>query len=515
MRNQPQADVCLVLEGTYPYVSGGVSMWTHHLIQAQSHLSFELVCLVPERAELTRRYQVPPNVIGITNIPVGALSAGDRRLARTTPGATRALFERLERPLLQLQAGGGLAEVAAILHELSPFRPRLGRRVLLNSPEAWELILRMYRGTHPESAFLDYFWSWRAILGGIFSMLLAPLPSARLYHAVSTGYAGLYAARAHLQTGRPALLTEHGIYTNERHIEIAMADWLYHPAESGLTLEKSPRDLRIMWFRAFAAYSRACYQAASRIITLHSANQSFQIADGAPPEKLTIIPNGIDYSRYSALVKEREEHPLAIALIGRVVPIKDVKTFIRAVAIVRELVSEVRALVLGPADEDPQYLAECQALVSHLGLESSVEFTGPVSVAEYLPRLDVAVLTSISEAQPLVILEAGAAGVPCVATDVGACREMIYGGPHEDPALGAGGEVTPLANPTATAHAVSRLLLDRDYWERASRAMRERVRLYYDKRALDRSYRDLYEHWCAVPDQAPAEVLPIPRKDVA
>jgi polysaccharide biosynthesis protein PelF len=510
MKNARPADVCLVLEGTYPYVAGGVSMWTHHLILAQAHLSFELVCLVPEASELKPRYEVPPNVNAITNVRVGSLPAGDRH-----PGGLKEICHRLEEPLLRLENGGGLAEVSAILDKLRSFSSRLGRRSLLNSPEAWELVLRMYNATHPESPFLDYFWSWRAILGGIYSMLLAPLPPARVYHAISTGYAGLYAARAHLETGRPVLLTEHGIYTNERRIEIAMADWLYQPTESGLTLEQSPRDLRLMWFHACAAYSRACYQAACRIVTLHSGNQSFQLADGAPAEKLAIIPNGIDYGRFAALVDRREEHPPAIALIGRVVPIKDVKTFIRAAAVVRELVPEVHAFVLGPADEDPPYLDECRALVSYLGLENCVEFTGPVSLPDYLPRLDALVLTSISEAQPLVILEAGAAGVPSVATDVGACREMIYGSPQEDPPLGVGGEVTPLANPTATAHAVARLLLDRDYWERASRAIRERVRLQYNKPALDRSYRELYEHWCAAPDYRALEAMSILGKDAA
>src|SRR5271166_2150226 len=128
MRIESQADVCLVLEGTYPYVSGGVSMWTHHLIQAQSHLTFRLVCLVPERAELTLRYELPRNVISTTNIRVGSLPAGDRQPGGRKLRGSKALCERLQGPLLQLQAGGGLPEVAAIFGELLRFGPRLGRR---------------------------------------------------------------------------------------------------------------------------------------------------------------------------------------------------------------------------------------------------------------------------------------------------------------------------------------------------------------------------------------------------
>ena len=60
-------------------------------------------------------------------------------------------------------------------------------------------------------------------------------------------------------------------------------------------------------------------------------------------------------------------------------------------------------------------------------------------------------LTSISEAQPLVILEAGAAGVPTVATDVGACREMIEGPQSEVPPLGPGGAIVGLLIPSGAS----------------------------------------------------------------
>lgn len=487
-----QVDVCLILEGTYPYVSGGVSTWTHDLLRAQSDLTFHLVCLLPQHADLTLRYKLPENVLGITHIVVGGLPKGAARL-----GEAKGLLKRLEDPLLKLTAGGSLADVAEVLAELRPLRARLGSEVLLNSPEAWDLLLRMYRSTHGESAFLDYFWTWRTILGGLYSILLAEIPDARVYHAVSTGYAGLFAACARLKTGRPVLLTEHGIYTNERRIEIAMADWLYHASATGLQIEKPARDLKDMWVDTFISYSHASYEAASRILTLYCGNQQYQVEDGAQPEKLGVIPNGIDFERYSAAALNRGAHPPTVALIGRVVPIKDVKTYIRAIAIVRDAVPDVQALLLGPTDEDPRYFAECQNLVHHLGLQNYFTFAGPVQVADYLGRLDAVVLTSISEAQPLVILEAGAAGVPSVVTDVGACREMIYGDRREKELLGAGGEVTPLANPTATAHALVRLLTDPAHWDRSSRAIRERVRKYYDKPALDCAYRELYEHWGA------------------
>ena len=50
------ADVCLILEGTYPYVTGGVSVWTDDLIRAQSHLTFHLVTLLAPGADRTLRF---------------------------------------------------------------------------------------------------------------------------------------------------------------------------------------------------------------------------------------------------------------------------------------------------------------------------------------------------------------------------------------------------------------------------------------------------------------------------
>jgi glycosyltransferase involved in cell wall biosynthesis len=189
-----------------------------------------------------------------------------------------------------------------------------------------------------------------------------------------------------------------------------------------------------------------------------------------------------------------------VALIGRVVPIKDVKTYIRAAALLRDLVPGVRVLLLGPTDEDPEYFRECEEMVSHLGLSDTFEFTGRVKLHDYLGRVDVIALTSISEAQPLVLLEAGAASVPSVATDVGSCRDIILGRADEEPSLGPGGFVTPLSNPLATAKGLADLLIDPELRKRCGEAIRRRTEKYYNKRVVDQLYRALYEEHLAMPD---------------
>lgn len=492
------ADVCLVLEGTYPFVAGGVSAWTHQLIQAHSDLSFHLVCLMPPGADQVRRYELPGNVVGMEVVTVQELAPG-RRHARGLAG----FLGQLEEPLSLFDDARGDEGLESLLKALEgqPVE-RLGAETLLNSRPAWQILLRRYEARYPDASFLDFFWSWRALMGGLFSVLLAPMPRAAVYHAVSTGYAGLFLARARQQTGRPALLTEHGIYTNERRIEIALADWLYEVPESGMSVEERPSQLREMWVNTFLSYSRCTYAAADEIITLFEGNQAFQLQDNAPEEKLRVIPNGVDPTRFAQL--ESRPHPPTMALIGRVVPIKDIKTFLRAVAMVRDRIPDARALVMGPTDEDPEYFQECQDMVAYLGVGDAVTFTGGVRLEDYLPEVDVIVLTSISEGQPLVILEAGSAGIPTVATDVGACRDIIEGDGREaeDP-LPPGGVITPLSNPSATADGVANLLQDRARYQQCSQAIRERIRRHYDKRDLDAVYRQLYDHYRMAPGRGP------------
>jgi polysaccharide biosynthesis protein PelF len=103
-------------------------------------------------------------------------------------------------------------------------------------------------------------------------------------------------------------------------------------------------------------------------------------------------------------------------------------------------------------------------------------------------------LTSISEAQPLAILEAFAAGVPCVTTDVGACREQIEGHSEDDRDLGLAGRIAPFADARALGSAALELLSDVDAWKRCQRAGLQRVRRFYAEATMLEQYRDVYQH---------------------
>ncbi len=492
--NDAISDVCIIVEGCYPYVPGGVSAWIDWLIKTQPDTSFSIVTLWPRPTTQAPRYQLPANVMSFQHLYLQDF--GERPVIRQRrPADTDAFADALA----GLINHGGAAQLASVMATFKAISGTVEPQVMFNSPVAWEIVRRMYDATMPYASFLDYFWAWRALLGGLFATLEFELPKARVYHTISTGYAGVLAARAAIETGRPAVLTEHGIYTNERRIELLMADWLADTVEKGHALHDPRLDLRDMWIHAFEAYARTCYEACGDVVTLYEDNQRAQRVLGATEPKLLVIANGIDLERFSNIKAAGDDVPPTMALIGRVVPIKDVKSFITAAHALKQRIPNARALILGPTDEDPEYFAECEQLVADLELRATVEFTGTVNILDYMSRIHVCVLTSLSESQPLVVLEAGAAGIPFVATNVGSCREIIEGRADEQPALGPGGIVTDLVAPIQIADAVAKLLADPALRHKYGEALRARVSQTYTSMQAVAAYTHLYGRLIAQP----------------
>jgi glycosyltransferase involved in cell wall biosynthesis len=478
------ADICLIAEGCYPYVSGGVSTWIDWLIRSHPELTFTVLAILPSTPTSEPRYARPDNLLAVEHVRLDDNHLGRRHdWPAATPEHTGDLIG-------QLLTEGDTAQLSELMTLLGPPGRRVSLDTMLNSPEAWQTMCHHY-SSMAHASFLGYFWAWRTLVGGLFRVLTCPLPAARIYHAVSTGYAGLIGARASIETGRATLITEHGIYSNERRIEILMADWISNSIDNGLDLSDDRKDIRELWARSFESFARVAYRAATEIVALYEANQTFQLALGAGASKLSVIPNGVDAERFGRIKPISHDRP-TIAFIGRVTPIKDVQTFIDVAERLRDRFPDLQALVIGPMDEDPDYAQSCIAEVNRRQLADTISFTGPVNVVDYLGRIDVLVLTSISEALPLVILEAGAAGVPCVATDVGACREILEGHADDEGAIGPGGMVAPVGANDEIAEAIALLLADPQRLRAYGEHLQDRVRKYYRSEAVAEAYGALY-----------------------
>ena len=212
-------------------------------------------------------------------------------------------------------------------------------------------------------------------------------------------------------------MTEHGIYTREREEEIIRADWVVP-------------SFKDRWIRFFYLLSEEIYRRAFRVTSLFHNARKTQVYMGCDADKCLVIPNGIQFDRFKDIPLKPDDGWVDIGAVVRLAPIKDVKTMIYAFFELHERLPKVRLHIMGGVD-DEEYGAECHALVDTLGVRDLI-FTGRVNVVEYMEKLDFTILTSISEGQPLSVLESLAARRPCVTTEVGCCRELLEGAPGDD-----------------------------------------------------------------------------------
>ena len=244
----------------------------------------------------------------------------------------------------------------------------------------------------------------------------------------------------------------------------------------------------------FQGLGRIAYASADQIIALYEGSRRRQIQDGADPVRTRVIPNGVDLDRFAAIRAARRRTPAPVlGFLGRLVPIKDVKCFVRAMKAVVTRYPDAQGWVVGPASEDPSYARECAELAAAIGLEGRLRFTGYRPAEEVLPHLGLLVLTSISEGLPLVVLEAFASGLPVLTTDVGACRELVEGRTPDERERGAAGAVVPIADPEAVARAALALLRDPARWRSAQHAAVGRVETHYTEARVFETYRRLYQ----------------------
>ena len=153
---------------------------------------------------------------------------------------------------------------------------------------------------------------------------------------------------------------------------------------------------------------------------------------------------------------------------------------LKAIARLAPAHPRLRLVAVGHGPEE----GRIRALAAELGISDRVVFTGlRDDVAEILPGFDVSCLSSVHEGAPLAVLESMAAGVPMVATDVGALRDLV--------ADAGEGYIVPPGDPVALADRLAALLSDRSLREEMGRRARARAEREFSIERTVQGYQDL------------------------
>ena len=462
--------ICIIAEGCYPYVVGGVSGWVHNMIKTFPEQEFILLTIIANR-DLSGRfaYELPENVTEVYELYLEDAdwrSVNKRHKTRLNQKEYHALRSLILNHEVEWD-------------EMFDFfrNHQISINQLLMGEDFYHAVLDCYNLQYPDIVFSDFLWTMRSMYLPLFLAMSMEIPKADVYHAVATGYAGILGCMGkHFHNGQ-LIISEHGIYTREREEELIKAEWVQ-------------RLYKKIWIRQFKKMSQVAYEKADVVTSLYQHAKELQIELGCPKEKIAITPNGIEYKKMENLqgIQPENEGFIHIGAILRVTPIKDVKTMIQAFAYAKRRCPQLKLWIMGPYDEDPEYAAECFKMVETMRIPD-VEFTGRIQVTDYLGWMDMTILTSISEGQPLTILESFAARVPVIATDVGNCKGLLYG---EDDEFGNAGILTHIMNIEEISHAMVYLAQNPEMRRQMGEVGYQRLMRKYKIEDMKKTYEKIY-----------------------
>ena len=272
--------ICVILEGCYPYVTGGVSSWIHEYIQAMPQHEFVLWTVGADSAMQGQfKYALPENVVEVHEVflqdALKLSSRGQQYRFSAQELQTLHDFINCTRPdwetLFRMYADEGISPLSFLMSEAF-----------------LDILTGICREEYRYTAFSDFFHTVRSMFLPVLYILHTEIPKADVYHAIATGYSGILARLGSYRYHVPYLLTEHGIYTREREEEIIRAQWVL-PA------------FKKYWVRFFYMLSAGAYERAAMISSLYGGARRIQIELGCSPERCVQIVNGVHCSRFRSI----------------------------------------------------------------------------------------------------------------------------------------------------------------------------------------------------------------------
>jgi glycosyltransferase involved in cell wall biosynthesis len=224
-----------------------------------------------------------------------------------------------------------------------------------------------------------------------------------------------------------------------------------------------------------------------------SVRQALVQNEGIPARRVETIYNGVDLSPYAGVpdLTDRAEarremglgdNDLGIIQVARLNFMKDHATAVRTMARLATGCPETRLILVGDGEER----GSIEALVGQLGLGDRVQLLGTRNDVPRLVRAaDLFLLTSVSEGIPLTVIEAMAAGLPVVSTDVGGLREVVE--------VGRTALLAPAGDDQALAGAILRLAGDPGRRAAMGAAGRLRAWARFSEDRMVDDYNRLYE----------------------
>ena len=435
----------LVTEGTYPYAVGGVSSWCHALLSGLPGIDWNILPVLAGRRHQRPAFKLPDNAKLLRSIDLWSETHAPRRLRPRKAANYGSLPAELLRGLMPWQGDLEGLTAALVRCRQSPesIRPEFRGR------DSWETFVgeldQLLLESHQESAPAPIYDAIEAArlyqaLYWVARTAAVPTPPCDLLHVTAAGWAGIPAIIHKALHGTPLLLTEHGVYVREAYLA-SVREAASRPGHGHI----SPR--------LALGLTRAAYAAADVVAPVTEANAEWERGLGVDPAKIRVIPTGIDLpEKWTAPPNVQR-----VIAVGRLDPLKDIQTMLLVAREVTRQLPDARFECWGPPTLGQELYAEaCMEMHRQLDLGDRFRFMGGTADPHGAMRGgDLVLMTSISEAMPMTLLEAMGQARPIVATSVGGVASVIRGcgltAPPGDVHELATAVITLLRNPALAA----------------------------------------------------------------
>lgn len=250
--------------------------------------------------------------------------------------------------------------------------------------------------------------------------------------------------------------------------------------------------------RVNAAVERISLLGVARLIPVSRSLEQYLLDAGWDAARIRMVPNGVPSSAEPLPARPMPAGEWTIGTVALFRPRKGIEILIEAIAALRARERRVRLQAIGPF-ETAAYETQVRELALRLGVGDAVRWTGFTSnVGEALAALDVFVLPSLyGEGMPMVVLEAMAAGVPVIGTQVEGIPEVV-----ED---GRTGLLAPPGDAAALARRIEELMDGRHDWQALRTAARERQAQHYSDASMAAGVAAVYREVLGLGDEGAAD----------
>ena len=503
-----EVDIAVVMESTYPFTAGDTAVSVQNIIRHNPDLTFGVIHIADDsNAPAKSMFELPANVKWVDVIYLESPEVSEKFSGLVSLPVTdeqaREVLDAIESSVT------GNHEPMHALYE-NAINPQtrtwsawgtLGHREFMNAAIK-------SAGKADDISLSQLFDLAYNFFLRIYTLLDRVLPTARVYHAHSSGNAGLVAAAGAMQNKGKFFLTEHNLNIRDSINKLLSRD-LNRRVTSEAPLKLTTDTFERFWTQWWLELGALNYAEAELITYLYPQAVTDAQELGGAQEKAEVLPDGIEWEdleipriwRQQAVPKLERKISWKLAVVGDFQPSKGIIELIDAVKLMVDGgKTDVRVDLLKPADgsttDEPEYYSRCVAHIKQLSVENYVRLRDVKDARDVMHEYDALVVPSFQESQPHAALVAMTMGVPIIGSSVGGMNalvtEELSDAQHKK--IGASGELVPPGDSAALATLMAKLTQSPELYRAWHENALARIKAFYLLPQVMRRYNAIYRN---------------------